>query len=142
MLVALRLMSPSLFDPAVNRRQLVSITILNAFTLAVACWCESFPQDSGGCRGQCLDWIVALFAGCIIAVLALSWRGIATSVLSSLYPAHVSSTYYGFCGTDVMLDTPLDGGMRNLICKRWLSPVSAPQQSDFASWLRFGEYPF
>lgn len=54
---------------------------------------------------------------------------------------HVSSTYYGFCGTDVMLDTPLDGGMRNLICKRWLSPVSAPQQSDSASWLRFGEYP-
>ena len=45
-LVALRLLSPALYDPAVDRRQMVSITILNAFTLAVACWCVQAEQDS------------------------------------------------------------------------------------------------
>ena len=41
--VALRVMSPALYYPAVGRRQLVSTTILNAFTLAVACWCGGGP---------------------------------------------------------------------------------------------------
>ena len=42
--VALRLMTPALYYPAVGRRQIVSTTILNAFTLAVACWCAQQPH--------------------------------------------------------------------------------------------------
>ena len=34
-----RIMSPTLYNPSVRRREYASITVLNAFTLAVACWC-------------------------------------------------------------------------------------------------------
>jgi len=36
-------MSPALYNPTVRRREYASITILNAFTLAVACWCADHP---------------------------------------------------------------------------------------------------
>ena len=41
--VALRILSPALYNPAVGRKELASIAILNAFTLAVACWYAAVP---------------------------------------------------------------------------------------------------
>ena len=47
-------MTPALYNPTVRRREYASITILNAFTLAVACWCAA---DSAEC---CLHSTLAL----------------------------------------------------------------------------------
>ena len=61
--VFVRIMSPALYNPSVRRREYASITILNAFTLAVACWCaaglpflianlaSSCARMAGSCQG-------------------------------------------------------------------------------------------
>jgi len=47
-------MSPALYNPTVRRREYASITILNAFTLAVACWCAGHPRTSRFAAHTCL----------------------------------------------------------------------------------------
>ena len=68
-----------------------------------------------------------------------------TIILNSFNLAVVSSTYYSFCGngdvvsTDMMMNAPQSGSIRDLVCGRWLHPLPSNRHPAFARWVIYVE---